>query len=178
VHRGAAESFDVSADLTALANTPLICVCAGAKVILDLSKTVERLETLGVPVVGYRTEEFPAFYSRRSGLPVDATVETADEAAELAMNHWAMGGSSAVLLCVPLPEQFEIPADQVERATEQAISSANDQRISGKAVTPFLLSQLEKITAGRSLVANRALLINNAEVAALVSVSLSRIEGR
>lgn len=178
VHRGAAESFDVSADLTALANTPLICVCAGAKAILDLAKTVELLETLGVPVVGYRTEEFPAFYSRRSGLPVDATAETADEAAELAMNHWAMGGSGAVLLCVPIPKQFEIPADEIERATEQAIATAINQKITGKAVTPFLLSQLEIITEGRSLVANRALLVNNAEVAALVSVSLARIEGR
>jgi pseudouridine-5'-phosphate glycosidase len=177
VHRGAAESFDVSADLTALANTQLICVCAGAKAILDLAKTVELLETLGIPVVGYRTEEFPAFYSRRSGLPVDATVETADEAAELAMNHWVMGGFGAVLLCVPIPEQFEIPADEIERAIEQAIATAFNQKTTGKAVTPFLLSQLELITEGQSLVANRALLINNAEVAALVSGSLSRIDG-
>jgi pseudouridine-5'-phosphate glycosidase len=108
---------------------------------------------------------------------VDATVDTADEAAELAMNHWAMGGSGAVLLCVPISEQFEIPADEIERATEQAITTATKQEISGKAVTPFLLSQLEILTAGRSLVANRALLVNNAEVAAHVSVSLSQIDG-
>lgn len=176
VHRGVDESFDVSADLTALASIPLVCVCAGAKAILDLPKTAELLETLGVPVVGYRTEGFPAFYSRRSGLQVDATVETADQAAELALNHWASGGSGAVLLCVPIPEAFEIGSDDVERATMQAIAIADAQKISGKAVTPFLLWQLEKITAGRTLVANRALLVNNAEVAALVSVSLSRIE--
>ncbi len=175
VHRGAAQSFDVSADLTALASIPIICVCAGAKAILDLQKTMELLETLGVPVVGYRTEEFPAFYSRHSGLQVDATVDSADEAAELALNHWTAGGSGAVLLCVPIPEEFEIPAREVDQSIEQAIAIADGQKISGKRVTPFLLAQMEKLTAGRSLVANRALLVNNAEVAALVSVSLSRI---
>lgn len=175
VHRSAAESFDVSADLTALASLPVVCVCAGAKAILDLPKTVELLETLGVPVVGYRTAEFPAFYSRHSHLQVDATVETPDEAAQLALNHWASGGSGAVLLCVPIPEAFEIAADDVERAIRQAIGMADAQKISGKAVTPFLLSQLETITGGRTLVANRALLVNNAEVAALVSVGLSRM---
>ncbi|MFY9608747.1 MAG: pseudouridine-5'-phosphate glycosidase [Blastocatellia bacterium] len=176
VHRGAAESFDVSADLTALASTPIVCVCAGAKSILDLQKTVELLETLGVPIVGYRTEEFPAFYCRRSGLGVDATVNSADEAAELALSHWDAGGSGAVLLCLPIPKEFEIPARDVERATDQVIAMAIEQNISGKAVTPFLLAQMEKITAGQSLGANQALLVNNAEVAALVSVSLSRIE--
>jgi pseudouridylate synthase len=177
VHRGASESFDVSADLTALASTPIVCVCAGAKAILDLPKTIELLETLGVPVVGYRTEEFPAFYSRHSGLRVDATVDSADEAAELALNHWASGGSGAVLLCVPIPREFEIPGSDVDRATDHVIAMAKEQKISGKAVTPFLLAQMEKITAGRSLVANRALLVNNAEVAALVSVSLSQRHG-
>jgi pseudouridine-5'-phosphate glycosidase len=176
VHRGAADSFDVSADLTALSSTQVVCVCAGAKAILDLSKTVELLETLGVPIVGYRTEEFPAFYSRNSGLDVDETVASADEAAELATSHWEAGGSGAVLLCVPIPEEFEIPASEVERATDGAIAMATLQNISRKAVTPFLLAQMEEITAGRSLVANRALLINNSQVAALVSVSLSRIE--
>lgn len=176
VHRGAAESFDESADLTALSSTPLVCVCAGAKAILDLPKTVERLETLGVPIVGYRTDEFPAFYSRHSGLQVDATVESPDQAAELALNHWDAGGSGVILLCVPIPEGFEIPSRDVEQAAEQAIAMAAKRKVSGKAVTPFLLAEVEKITAGRSLVANRALLINNAEIAALVSVSLSQIE--
>jgi len=175
VHRGAAETFDISADLTALARLPVVCVCAGAKSILDLPKTVELLETFGVPVVGYRTEEFPAFYSRRSRLQVDATVETPEEAAELALNHWASGGSGAILLCVPIPEAFELAAEEVGQAIEQAIGMAEAQKVSGKAVTPFLLSQLENITAGRTLVANRALLVNNAEVAARVSVSLSRM---
>lgn len=177
VHRGAAESFDVSADLTALSSTPVVCVCAGAKAILDLQKTVELLETLGVPIVGYRTEEFPAFYSRHSGLQVDETVTSAEEAAELASYHWASGGSGAVLLCVPIPEEFEIPARDVEQATDNAIAMAIQQKISRKAVTPFLLAQMEKITAGQSLVANRALLVNNSQVAALVSVSLSQRHG-
>lgn len=176
VHRGAAESFDVSADLTALSSTPIVCVCAGAKAILDLQKTVELLETLGVPIVGYRTDEFPAFYSRHSGLPVDEAVASADEAAELATSHWEAGGSGAVLLCVPIQEEFEIPARDLERMTDSAIAMAARERISGKAVTPFLLAQMEKITSGRSLVANRALLVNNSQVAALVAVSLSQIE--
>lgn len=176
VHRGAAETFDISADLTALARFPLVCVCAGAKAILDLPKTVELLETLGVPIIGYRTSEFPAFYSRRSGLPVDATVDTPDQAAELALNHWASGGAGAVLLCVPIPEASAMAPDQIEQAIEQAIGMAEAQEISGKAVTPFLLSQMEKITAGQTLIANRALLVNNAEVAARIAIALSRIE--
>ena len=174
VHRGAEQTFDISADLTALAGIPMVCVCAGAKSILDLPKTVELLETCGVPVVGYRTAEFPAFYSSRSNLPVDATVETPEEAAQLALNHWISGGAGAVLLCVPIPEPFEIPAAEVEEAIELAIKKAEAQGVSGKRVTPFLLSQLENITSGRTLAANRALLINNADVAALVAVSLLR----
>ena len=174
VHRGASESFDISADLTALASLPMLCVCAGAKAILDLANTLELLETFGVPVVGYRTPEFPAFYSRLSGLPVDATVDSADQAAELAFSHWRSGGTGAVLLCVPIPEASEIDADEVRRATDQAIAMASAEKVSGKAVTPFLLSQLEKITTGRTLIANRALLVNNAEVAADVAISMAR----
>jgi len=105
VHRGAAESFDISADLTALGKTPVICVCAGGKAILDLPKTVEHLETLGVPILGYGTDEFAAFYSRSSGLPVDARVETPAEAAAIAVRHWRMGSSTAVLVCVPVPAE-------------------------------------------------------------------------
>jgi pseudouridine-5'-phosphate glycosidase len=172
VHRGASDSFDISADLTALARLPLICVCAGAKAILDLPKTVEQLETLGVPIVGYRTGEFPAFYSRTSGLPVDVSVETPDEAAEFAAHHWRTGGQTAVLVCVPVPEEFDLAASEVERATEEATRMALGQGIRGKALTPFLLSQLERLTGGATLNANRALLVNNARVAALVAASL------
>src|SRR5689334_4575915 len=124
VHRGAADTFDVSADLTALARLPLICVCAGAKAILDLPKTVEYLETLGVPVVGYRTKEFPAFYSPTSGLNVDITVASPEEAAEVALNHWRTGGASAVLVCAPVPEQHAMDHETVDRAVQQAIAQA------------------------------------------------------
>jgi pseudouridylate synthase len=180
VHRGATDSFDISADLTALARIPMISVCAGAKSILDLPKTVEQLETLGVPIVGYRTDEFPAFYSRASHsrasrLSVDMTVETPDEAAAVAAHHWQTGGQTAVLVCVPVPEEFEIPASEIEQATQQATLMARAQGIRGKALTPFLLSQMERLTEGRTLSANRALLVNNASVAARIAVSLSRL---
>ncbi|HXG66264.1 MAG TPA: pseudouridine-5'-phosphate glycosidase, partial [Blastocatellia bacterium] len=174
-HRGVAETFDISADLTALATIPMVCVAAGAKAILDLPRTLENLETLGVPVIGYGTDEFPAFYSRRSGLPVDVTVDTPDEAAEIAARHWQMGSASAALVCVPVPEEFAIPLAEVERATAEALAMAERQRIRGKAITPFLLSQMEKLTAGTTVSANWALLTNNAEVAARIAVSLARI---
>lgn len=173
VHRGASETFDISADLTALARIPLICVCAGAKAILDLPKTIEQLETLGVPVVGYQTEEFPAFYSRRSKLAVDITVETPDEAAEVAINHWQAGNDSAVLVCAPVPEEFEIPFEEAEQAVREVVTLAERREIRGKALTPFLLAELERITAGNTLKTNRALLVNNASIAARIAASLN-----
>lgn len=175
VHRGAAESFDISADLTALARIPMICVSAGAKAILDLPKTIERLETLGVPVVGYGTGEFPAFYSRRSGLAVDVAVSTADEAAEVAARHWQTGGASAVLVCAPVPEEFEVDKEEIERATREAMRLADQTGVRGKALTPFLLSEMKRLTAGRTLAANRALLVNNAEIAGQIATSLARL---
>jgi pseudouridylate synthase len=175
VHRGASASFDISTDLTALAEIPIVCVCAGAKAILDLPKTLEQLETFGVPVVGFRTESFPAFYSRSSSLPVDLVIHSAAEAAELALHHWHSGSTSAVLVCAPVPEAFEIAGDEIERATAAAIQSATAQGIRGKAVTPFLLSQVREITAGKSLQTNRALLINNASIAAQIAVSLASL---
>jgi len=174
VHRGVSDSLDISADLTALARLPLICVCAGAKAILDLPKTVEQLETLGVPIIGYGTDEFPAFYTRASGLSVDVTAETPDEVAAAATNHWRTGGDTAVLVCVPVPEEFEIPATEIEQATEEATRRALEEGVRGKALTPFLLSTLERLTEGKTLKANRALLVNNAEVAARIATSLSR----
>jgi pseudouridine-5'-phosphate glycosidase len=174
VHRGGAETLDISADLTALGNTPLICVCAGAKAILDLPKTLEYLETLGVPVIGYGTEEFPAFYSRSSGFAVDVRVETNDEAAEVAERHWRMGGHTAVLVCVPVPGGFDIPVTEITVATDEAMARSASHHVRGKALTPFLLSEMEKLTGGKTLNANRALLVNNAEVAALIASSLDR----
>jgi pseudouridine-5'-phosphate glycosidase len=171
VHRRAVDSFDVSADLMALATTPLVCVCAGAKSILDLPKTRECLETLGVPVVGYATEEFPAFYSRKSGLAVDFVAQTPDEVALLALTHWRSGSRSAVLACVPVPDEFELP--EVEQVIEKAISEARQLAISGRALTPFLLARVDELTAGRSTAANRALLINNARVAARIAAALT-----
>lgn len=172
VHRGAAETFDVSADLTALGSIPLVCVCAGGKAILDLPKTVEYLETLGVPLLGYRTDEFPAFYSRSSGRTVDARIETTEEAALIAQRHWRIGNSTALLVCVPIPAEFEIAPEEIEIAIDKAMMEAEQQGIRGKPLTPFLLSELERLTGGKTLEANRALLVNNASVAARVAVSL------
>jgi pseudouridine-5'-phosphate glycosidase len=169
VHRGVSSSHDVSADLTALSRIPLICVCAGAKAILDLPKTVEHIETLGVPVVGYRTDQFPAFYSTDSGLPVDCTVDSPEEAAALALNHWRAGMNTAVLICVPVPEEIAMSREEVEQSVERAVQRATELGIRGKALTPFMLAELERTTEGRTLRANRALLVNNASVAAQVA---------
>lgn len=173
VHRGVAESLDISADLTALGTTALICVCAGAKAILDLPKTLEYLETLGVPIVGYGTDDLPAFYSRASGLAVDVRADNADEAARLARCHWQMGSGTAMLVCVPVPEESEIPALEIAIAVDEALARAASLKVRGKRLTPFLLSEMEKLTGGKTLDANRALLVNNAEVAALIASSLS-----
>ena len=171
VHRGAAESFDVSADLTALAGTPLVCVCAGAKAVLDLPKTLEYLETLGVPVIGYGTDEFPAFYSRSSGLRVDERTNVAAGVAEIAECHWRFG-ATAVLVCVPVPAEFEIPSSTIEAVVDEAMSEASRAGVRGKSVTPFLLSEMERLTEGKTLQTNRALLVNNAAVAARIASKL------
>lgn len=175
VHRGAADSFDVSADLTALGSTPIICVCAGAKAILDLPKTIEYLETLGVPVIGYGARELPAFYSRNSGIELDQSVERPEDAVRVALRHWDMNSATSVLVCVPIPPEFEIPAQEISAAIEQAIAKAAREGIHGKAVTPFLLSELTTLTDGRTLEANRALLVNNGEAAARIAASFSRL---
>src|SRR2546423_824897 len=172
VHRGASDTFDVSAGLTAVGCLPLVCVCAGAKAILDLPKTVEVLETLGVPIVGYRTKAFPAFYSRESGLNVDVTVNSPEEAAEVVASHWRTGGESAVLVCAPVPADYALPPAAAERAVARAIALAEEQGIRGKALTPFLLAQMKELTGGQTLTANRALLVNNAAIAAQIAVSL------
>lgn len=174
VHRGAHESFDISADLTALARFPLITVCAGAKAILDLPKTMEALETLGVPVVGYQTDELPAFYSRTSGINLDLRADHPAQVATLARTHWELGNTSAVLVVVPVPEADEIPAHEIADVIEETLAAANEQSISGKAVTPFLLARIAEQTRGRSLQANLALLKNNARVAAEIAGELLR----
>jgi pseudouridylate synthase len=174
VHRGAELSFDLSADLLALSRTPVVTVCAGAKSILDLPKTLEALETLGVPVVGYGTNELPAFYSRSSGLRLGIRADSPDDVAAIAAAHWSLGLSSAVLVTVPCPEEAAIPADEIERAIDDALRGAATDGVRGAALTPYLLSHVAAATAGRSLKANLALLENNARVAGGIAVALAR----
>jgi pseudouridylate synthase len=168
VHRG--DGTDVSADLSELARTPVVVVCAGAKAILDLPATMEWLETAGVPVLGYRTDEFPAFFSESSGLPIDARVDSVAEAAEIVRSHWSMGLQSGVVVAVPPPAEAAIAREKVEPAIEQALAEAKGIR--GKAVTPFLLRRVAELTGGESMAANLALLLNNARLAAQLACSL------
>jgi pseudouridine-5'-phosphate glycosidase len=171
VHRG--EAHDVSADLTELGRTPMVVVCAGAKAILDLAATREALETAGVLVVGFGTDELPAFYSRESGIPVDVRADTADEVAALWRAHRALAAPGAILLCVPPPAGHALPSAEVERAIRDALREAEARGIRGKEVTPFLLSTVAERTAGRSLEANVALLRNNARTAAAVAAAMA-----
>ena len=170
VHRG--DSDDVSHDLVALANTPIVVVSAGAKAILDLPRTFERLETLGVLVVGYRTAEFPAFYARTSGLRLDHRVESTHELARIARARWQLGGGG-VLACNPIPAGDAL---DLGAPLATALSAAAAGGITGKRLTPFLLAKLAEITGGASIRANRALAINNAEVAAELAVALAAEE--
>ena len=171
VHRGAAQTMDVSADLTELARTPVCVVCTGAKAILDLALTLEHLETHGVPVLGVGTDVFPAFYTRDSGLPVPARVEDAREAAAVARAHWAIGGAGLVV-AVPIPEADALPRDLIDTAFEHAIRAADEQGVRGAAWTPFVLDDLRRRTHGQTVSANRALVRNNARVAAEIAVAL------
>lgn len=175
VHRDA--PFDISTDLSQLARTPAVVVCAGAKAILDLPATLEQLETLAVPVIGYQTDEFPAFYSRESGLPVSARADTPQEAAAIAREHWALAGKRGLLLVVPLPAEDAVPADEINAHIEQALSEAHSQGITGQAVTPFLLARVSQLSGGASLRANLALLKNNAQVAAQIASHLAEPQG-
>jgi pseudouridine-5'-phosphate glycosidase len=172
VHRGSL--YDVSADLAQLAKSRLVVVCAGAKAILDIPATLEVLETSGVPVIGYQTDEFPAFYSTSSGMPVSGRVDSGEEAAELALRHWDLGLKSAILLAVPPPEEVALEREMVESAIRVALEEAQTNQIHGQAVTPYLLSRVSELTGGKSLEANLALLKNNARVAAEVAKSMTR----
>lgn len=165
--------FDESADLVELARTPRIVVCAGAKAILDLPATLERLETLGVPVIGYRTSDFPAFFSRDSGLPVSATVQTPAEVAAIEGAHRALGRREAILIVQPPPPDAALPREEVERAVADALRAARDAGVRGAAVTPFLLGEVERRTEGRSRHANLALLEANARLAGEIAAALA-----
>ena len=171
VHRGATHTMDVSADLQELARTPVAVVTAGAKAILDLPLTLEYLETQGVPVLGFQTDQFPAFYTRQSGLAVDYRLDEPAELAQVLRTHWQLG-LGGVVVANPIPAAFEIAAEEIELAIQQALDLARQQGIKGKAVTPFLLSQLEKLTSGHSLDANIELILNNARLGAALSVAL------
>lgn len=172
VHRSPA--FDVSGDLPALAETPMIVVCAGAKAILDLPATREWLETHAVPVLGYNTDEFPAFFTPRSGLMVDAAVRSPAEVARIALRHWETGMRSAVLVAVPPPAEEALAPEVAEAAISQALTEAEERGVRGWELTPFVLDRLVEITAGASLRANLALLRNNAHVAAQIAKQISR----
>ena len=167
VHRES--SFDVSADLQALATIPMIVVCAGAKAILDLAATLEYLETMSVPVVGYGTDEFPAFYSQGSGLDVSIRLDRPEEIVAFAMAHWSTGMQSAVLVTNPLPSTAAIPRAEMDPIIAQASKEAQEKGIHGQKLTPFLLQRISDLTKGRSMQANLSLLLNNARLAAQIA---------
>ncbi|MDO9301561.1 MAG: pseudouridine-5'-phosphate glycosidase [Anaerolineales bacterium] len=171
VHKESA--FDISTDLRALAEIPMIVICAGAKAILDLPATLEYLETMGVPVVGYQTDEFPAFYSRESGLGVSVRLDSAKEIADFAQAHWNLGMRSAVLVTNPIPEADAISAAKMEPIIAKASAEAIEQGIHGQKLTPFLLGRINELTKGKSLKANLALLLNNAKLAAQIAAEMS-----
>ena len=174
VHRGAETTMDISADLEELGRTPVMVVCAGAKAILDLGLTLEYLETKGVPVIGYGTDELPAFYSRQSGFGVDYRIDTPEElaAAFKAQNEMALGGG--MLVTNPIPEEYAMPSDVINKAIDQAIEECNAKGIHGKETTPFLLARVAELTGGDSLASNIRLVYNNAKVAAQTAAALAK----
>ena len=171
VHRGAETTMDISADLEELGQTPVMVVCAGAKSILDLGLTLEYLETKGVPVIGYGTEELPAFYTRQSGFGVDYRIDTPEELAAAFKAGHEMGLKSGMLVTNPIPEEFAMPKAVIDAAIDQAISECNAKGIKGKATTPFLLARVAELTGGDSLASNIRLVFNNAKVAAQTAVA-------
>lgn len=171
VHRNA--PFDVSTDLVELGRTPMVVVCAGAKSILDLPATLEVLETQGVFVLGYQTNDFPAFFSRSSGLKVSARSDSPEEIALIAKAHWQAGIESAILVANPLPEEIALDYDEVEALIQQALRDAEIEGIHGSATTPYLLSRLNNLSDGRTLQANLALLRSNARLAAEIAAALA-----
>lgn len=175
VHRGGETSLDISADVQELARTSVAVVCAGAKSILDIGRTLEVLETLGVPVVGYGTDHFPAFYTRESGYGVDARIDTLADLAALLRTKWALGLNGGVLVANPVPAAAAMPLETVAAATERALAEVSAQGLQGKAVTPFLLSRVTALTEGESLRTNIALVKHNAEVAAGLALALSEL---
>lgn len=173
VHRGGEDSLDISADLDELARTPVAVVCAGPKSILDVGRTLEVLETRGVPVVGWATDELPGFFSRTSGYRAPLRVDDASEAAALMERHAALALGSGILFCVPLPESAAIPRDEMETVIEAAVRDVEARGIHGPASTPAVLSRVAELTDGRSVAANLALIEHDASVAARIAVALA-----
>jgi pseudouridine-5'-phosphate glycosidase len=183
VHRGSENTYDISADLTELSRTPVAVVCAGAKAILDLPRTVEVLETLGIPVVGYGTNEFPAFYSRESGLPLQHRVDSPDEIARLIRIQWDLGcfgqgTSTGVVIANPPPAESALAREEIESLIVSALQATERAGIRGKSVTPFLLEEVGRTSRGKTLETNIALLINNAKLAAKIAVAYSAQNSR
>ena len=177
VHRGAQQSFDVSADLQELARSPVAVVCAGAKSILDLGLTLEYLETHGVAVVGYRTATLPAFFTVDSAFPVDYRLDSAAEIARAMFVKWSMGLAGGLVVANPVPAEHAMPRERVDAAITQALQEAAAQHVGGKAATPFLLERVNLLTGGDSLVTNIALVLNNARLASDIAVQYARLAG-
>ena len=176
VHRGAETTMDISADLEELGQTPVLVVCAGAKSILDIGLTLEYLETKGVPVCGFGTDELPAFYTRSSGFGVDFRADTPEELAAVFAAQRGLGYKGGMLCGNPIPEEYSMPADVINAAIEQAVAESVEQGIKGKKVTPFLLARVKELTGGDSLDSNIQLVLNNAEVAAKTAAALSALK--
>lgn len=175
VHRRAQETFDISADLMELANTKVAVVCAGAKSILDIGLTLEYLETHGVPVIGYKTEDFPGFYTRKSGFQVDYNIASCKEIAEIMKVKWDLGLTGGMVIANPIPEEYEMDYELINNAIDNAVKEAEEKGIRGKKITPFLLERVHEITKGKSLESNKELVYNNAKVAAQIAREFSKI---
>lgn len=169
VHRGAGESFDISADLEELKTTDVVVVCAGVKSILDIGATLEYLETSGVPVITYGSDEFPAFYSRKSGFKTECAMDKAEEIAELIEAKYGMGLKGGIVVACPIPEEHEIPFEEMDEVIKQALKECAEKGIAGKRITPFLLDRVKQLTEGGSLEANIQLVLNNAAVGARIA---------
>jgi pseudouridine-5'-phosphate glycosidase len=169
VHRNAQNTFDISADLTELAQTNIAVVSAGVKSILDIGLTLEYLETLGIPVIGYRTDEFPAFYTRESGFKVNYKFDSAKEIAEMIKTKWELGLNGGVIVANPIPDKYSMDKIMIDKAIEEALKKADETGIKGKEVTPFLLSEIKNITDGKSLDSNINLVLNNAKLASEIA---------
>jgi pseudouridine-5'-phosphate glycosidase len=175
VHRGAQQTLDISADLPELARAPVVTVCAGAKLILDLPLTLEYLETQGVPLIGYQTDQLPAFYVRESGLPLGQRADDPDQVAAIAHALWSTGLGGGMVLACPIPAEHALAREPMETAIAAALQAAEGAGVRGAQVTPFLLAHLARATAGESVLANRALLLNNATVAARCAVAYATL---